>query len=211
VKLRIEETPTRLRLIADRKVIELLREEFKYQPPDYWRSPSYQLWKNTQEDPAGPRGWDGYLNLVEWVPKTAQAVMFRGHKEALLKVCAGWAIEVTGNYLASPFIGLTVDDVTPEVVRAKFELDFLQKTCVVNMLRSGIGVIQATVSSGKTVIFAALASMTKVRMPAARVLYIVPTERLVNQVYAELKKFCPAGKSAKRVAVRRISTAATWS
>lgn len=192
MQLRVEETPTRLKLTAEPAVLKLLKAEFAYQSPDYWRSPSYQLYRQTLHDPQGPQGWDGYLSLVEMARgDMRRAVMFRGHKEHLLRVCEDNAVTVTGNWLSSPFSGITVDDVPEKVVKAKFQLDHAQRVCVVNLLNTGIGVIRVSVSGGKTAIFAALAAMVKERMPSARVLYVTPTERLVNQVTVEMGKFLP--------------------
>lgn len=187
--IQIEETPTRLKIKAPREIVASLKEQFKYRPPDYWRSPAYQLFKQTELDPRGPRGWDGYLNLVESSKDGVN--MFRGHKEELLKVCADCGYSVRGQWLTSPFTGLTVDDVPADIVTAKFELDHGQKQCVANLLTHGIGVIRVSVSGGKTVVFSSIAAMVKRRMPAARVLYLTPTERLVNQVMVETKKFLP--------------------
>lgn len=192
MRLRVDESPTRLKLTAEPAVLKLLKAEFSYQPPDYWRSPSYQLYRHTLDDPRGPQGWDGYLSLVEMQKgDTRRAIMFRGHKEELLRVCEDMAIEVTGTWLSSPFSGLTVDDVPATIVKAKFQLDHAQRECVVSLLNAGVGVVRMTVSSGKTVMFAALAAMIKERMPGARVLYITPTERLVKQVFEEMNKFLP--------------------
>lgn len=191
MELRIEETPTRLRLIANRETIKFLRDQFKYRPPDYWRSPAYQLYKNTLEDPGGPKGWDGYKNLIEgYGPVT----MMRGHKEELLTTCQDFDVKVTGTYLTSPFVGLTVDDIPSNIVVAPFDLDHHQRTCIIALLKSNVGVIRAAVSSGKTVLFGAVSAMIKARIPSARVLYVTPTERLVNQVYSEMKKFLPKWK-----------------
>ncbi len=192
MQLRVEETPTRLKLTAEPAVLKLLKGEFSYQPPDYWRSPSYQLYRQTLDDPQGPQGWDGYRSLIEMARGDGRrAVMFRGHKEDLLRKCEDNAITVTGNWLSSPFSGITVDDVPEKVVKAKFQLDHAQRVCVVNLLNTGIGVIRVSVSGGKTAIFAALSAMVKERMPSARVLYVTPTERLINQVTEEMGKFLP--------------------
>lgn len=192
MQLRIVETPTRLKLSANPPVLKQLKAEFSYQPPDYWRSPSYQMYRATLDHPGGPKGWDGWLSLLEFNRgDAANAVMFRGHKEELLRKCEELGIAVTGNWITSPFTGLTPDDVPDTIVKAKFKLDHAQKECVISLLNSGMGVVRMSVSAGKTVMFAALAAMIKERMPSARVLYVTPTERLVNQVTVEVKKFLP--------------------
>ncbi len=196
MELKIEETPTRLRLSGDHAVFQTLKKHFRYRPPDYWRSPSYQLYKATLYDPAGPRGWDGYKNLIESAGPKA-ATLMRGHKEELLSACEEYGITVRGTYLASPFIGLTVDDIKTGLIKAPFELDIHQRLCIISLLKHGVGVIKLTVSGGKTVVFAAVSQMTKDRMPSARVLYITPTERLVNQVFIEMKKFLPGWQISK--------------
>ncbi len=187
--LTIDETPTRLKLTSDAVTIRVLREHFRFRPPDYWRSPAYVRYKATLRRPEGPTGWDGYTQLIEY--NGAHCSMLRGHKEELLRVCADHGITVRGTYLTSPFVGLTVDDVPARVIKADFELDHNQRTCVVNLLRTGTGVIKVTVSGGKTAIFAAVAAMIKSRVPSARALYVTPTERLVNQVREEMIKFLP--------------------
>lgn len=188
-ELLIQESPTRLKLTASKEVIKILREHFKYRPPDYWRSPAYARFKATEMEPSGPSGWDGYHHLVELNGPTCS--MLRGHKEALLEACIDFGITVRGTYLESPFVGLTEDDVPADVIKAKFELDLGQQQCVVRLLRAGMGVVRMATNAGKTAMFAACASLIKARLPSARVLYVVPTERLVNQVAVELRKFLP--------------------
>lgn len=186
----VEETPTWLRLRAERSVLQKLRSEFMYQPPNYWRTPSYQLYKATLHTP-NPKGWDGWLSLVEWA-QGGTAILMRGHKDTLLQVCKELEIEVTGTWLNSVFSGLTVDDIPDDIIAADFSLDHGQRTCIASLLNRSNGVIKASISSGKTAIFAATAGMIKRRLPTARVLYIVPNERLVNQVTVEMRKFLPA-------------------
>jgi superfamily II DNA or RNA helicase len=191
-EITVQETPTRLRLGGSAADIKVLREHFKYRPPDYWRSAAYQLYQQTRADPRGPRGWDGYLHLVEYTKTGAE--MLRGHKEALLAACADHGLEVRGTYLASPFIGLTDDDIPADVIRAPFQLDLHQRRCITNLLQAGVGVVRMATSAGKTAVFAAITAMVKARIPSARVLYVTPTERLVNQVTIELRKFLPGYK-----------------
>lgn len=185
----VQETPTRLKLRASFEDIKILREHFKYRPPDYWRSPSYELYVRTQADPQGPRGWDGYLNLIDRTKEGGE--ILRGHKEALLAACADYGFSVRGTYITSPFTGLTEDDVPEDIIKASFQLDLHQRQCVTGLLRDGVGVVRMATSAGKTAMFAACTAMIKTRIPSARTLYVVPTERLVNQVTAELRKFLP--------------------
>ncbi len=188
-ELSIQETPTRLRLTAARPIVDILREQFKYRPPDYWRSPGYQRFKSTQMRPEGPVGWDGYNHLIEL--NGATCTMLRGHKEVLLTACEEIGIKVRGTYLNSPFVGLTEDDIAADVIAAPFPLDIHQQQCVVSLLRAGVGVVKMAVNSGKTATFAACAALIKARLPSARFLYVTPTERLVNQATTELRKFLP--------------------
>lgn len=190
--IKAEETPTRICLTTDRATIEDLRERFKYHPPDYWRSPSYQLYKETQDDPK-PKGWDGYLHLVHRAEpgRPYHAFMQRGHKDALIETCREVGYTIRGMWLRSPLEGITVDDVPPDIIQASFELDHHQRSCIVSLLAAGIGVVRVATSGGKTAIFAALAAMIKLRIPSARILYVASTERLVSQGFLDMKGFLP--------------------
>jgi superfamily II DNA or RNA helicase len=95
--------------------------------------------------------------------------------------------------ISSPFAGIIEDDLPDDLLPgADFALDQHQRTAVVALLEHGIGCIRATVSAGKTAICLSTAALIKRKHPKARILYIVPTERLAAQVYGEVKKLLPS-------------------
>ena len=182
MKLLIEESPVWLWLTAsDKQVIAGIYDKFKVHPPDYWRSPTFQLYKRTD----GEHGWDGYVRFAKPWRGPLTCCLPRGFKEELLTHCEMGEIDVQKKLLTSPLSGCTVDDVPAKLLTGSFELDYDQRMCICELLQHGFGLIEATVSAGKTAIFLGLVCMVKKAMPSARFLYIVPTERLVKQVYSE--------------------------
>ena len=183
----IRETAIYIHIEGDAKELSALIEATKIRPPNYWRADSYQLYKMS----GGKKGWDGYMKLIERSAAQAGKAL-RGLQDSVLEACKTLNIEVDKEKLIkSPFHGLVVDDVPDDLLVSDFELDGNQKACIASWLNHGHGVHKVTVSGGKTAMFCAAAAMIKRRFPDSRFLYLTPTERLINQVYRESKKFLP--------------------
>lgn len=181
----VEETAVRLWLSGDPADLTALYDHFKFRPPDYWRSPSYMLWKRTK----GRHGWDGYLSRVQ--SSNGRKFMLRGHRDDLLEYLSSDGVEHKVKSLQSPFAALTVDDLPDKLLKAGFDLDIHQRECVTNLLRHGFGTVKMTVSGGKTAVLFSVFAMIRRTFPTARALYITPSERLVRQVTVEGRKFLP--------------------
>lgn len=179
----VTESATRLWIDGEPGEISALYDTFKFRPPDFWRSPAYAVWKRTN----GKNGWDGYLSRVRRA--NGRTCMMRGHRDDLLEELTGQETKL--KLLTSPFQSLVVDDVPDDMLKASFKLDHGQRECIAGMLKHAIGTVRVTVSGGKTAIAFGLFAMIKQTFPQARLLYTTPTERLVNQVYKEGKKFMP--------------------
>lgn len=185
--MKIKETATRLILDAPKAVLVQLSDHFKYRPDRYWMALSYQLWVNTK----GKRGWDGWNRPL--AVREGRGSILRGRLEEVVGACEMFEIPVNrSELLPRPFEFLQADDLPDDLIRASFSLDEHQRTAIVAWLRSVMGMCQMVVGSGKTACCASASAFVKRAYNAkARVLYLCPTERLVNQVYAEMRKFLP--------------------
>ena len=185
--LHIEESPNWLWLrFASATVKKRMRTLFAIRPPDFFRAPSYQLYIRT----GGKVGWDGYIDFIQAWDGPLKGKMMRGLKDQLLEACTKEGFEVTQKCIRSPFADLVPDDVPANTLKC-LTLDHDQQAAIAGLLSDTIGVIEATVSAGKTAIFLSCVCVSKRQMPAARWLYIVPTERLVNQVVKETRRLAP--------------------
>ena len=191
--IKLVETPVSIKLLADntqkdREDLKFLRQCFDFRPPEYWRSPKYELYKKTN----GKYGWDGYLHPLQ-VRDGRLGLIKRGRLFDLLNYAKTEGIELNvEGLLARPFVDLQPDDLPDDLTPgAPFKLDENQRFCIVQWLRRGIGICRVTVSGGKTITFCAAAAYIKRRYPTARFLYITLTERLVRQVTKEARKFLP--------------------
>lgn len=187
--IKLKESAIRVYLDGDPAELTTIIEGLRFRPDDYWRSEAYQLFKGTN----GERGWDGYFYPIKRVPQTNnRGLGLRGYLNDVTSFCEVHHIKYdTAECLVSPFKGITVDDIPDDVVQAPFHLDFSQRQCIASWLEHGNGVHHISVAGGKTVCFAAAASLILQRFPTARLLYFTPTERLVRQAYSDLKKFLP--------------------
>jgi superfamily II DNA or RNA helicase len=187
----VKEAATKLRLTGPPDQLEKLRASFRYHPANYWMSDAYQLYKRTD----GKHGWDGYLYPMRlFRAKNYQLVaeIDRGFLDDVLAKLRQFNFEANlDGLLIRPFQGLASEDVPPDILRAEFELDELQRQGVAAWLEHVIGINYVTVAGGKTAMLAAAAAMVKRRYPDARFLYFTASERLVRQVHAELTKFLP--------------------
>ncbi len=167
--------------------LRTLRLHFRYRPNDYWRSPKFERWKAT----GGEDGWDGYLHPLRIVSDGVARIL-RGYRVGLLHACEQNGLEVDiRKLLPRPFARISLEDVPPDLVTADFQLDDYQRRSIQQLLIYGNGVVQASVGAGKTMMCSGCAAMIKARYPDARFIYMTPTERLVRQSYAEMKKFLP--------------------
>ena len=187
-KVLVRETASYLILTGPWEHLKSLREAYKIQPPDYWRSPRYQLYKQTE----GERGWDGYLYPFEVLSKTAGRIM-RGHLEDLKEKSAGLSIELDlSGVIDRPYAGMVADDIPIDIVEDPNPPYPHQTQGVLMWMRHGIGINEITVSGGKTRTFCMAAAVVKRRNPKCRTLYLCSTERLVSQAYKDARKFLPS-------------------
>jgi len=186
-KIRVKETASYLILEGDWDAIKKLRFAYRLQPPDYWRSPRYQLFKQTE----GERGWDGYLYPFEILSKTVGRIM-RGHLEDLKMKAADLDIELDlSGVIPRPYANIVADDIPHDIVNDPNPPYPHQVEAVVQWMRAGIGINEITVSGGKTRTFCMAAAVVKRRSPKCRTLYLCSTERLVSQAYKDAKAFLP--------------------
>ena len=190
--IKLVETATKLSVVGDPAEIDQLVESFKYRPLGYYMSPSYQLFQST----SGKCGWPGFLNPMRrrtWGRgQPTAAEIPRGFLDDVLERCRARGFQLdTEGLLIRPFVGMSPEDIPEGIVAADFELDDLQRQAVAAWLENVVGINHATVSAGKTVMYAAAAAMIKRRYPKARFIYVTQSERLVRQVVAELHKFLP--------------------
>lgn len=183
----LHESAVRLVLKGDRAELDQLDDDLKVRPNGYFYSPRFEQWRVTK----GKEGWDGWLRPLKRL-SYREASVLRGRRDEILAVCAMHGFEVdTSGLLPSPFQELTLADIPADAIQSPFPLDDYQRQGILRWLRSSIGINQATVSSGKTAMFAGAAAMIKKRFPAARFLYTTPSERLVRQAFKSMREFLP--------------------
>lgn len=186
--IRFKETATQLIVFGDQpSEIAELCEAFKVRPKGYFFSPKYEQFRIS----GGKEGWDGYVRHMQRTgPKEAR--ILRGRRDEVLHEAGimGLTMDKSGLF-PTQFPELTLADISPKVIESKFELDDFQRQSILQLLKSSVGIVKATVSAGKTAIFAGAAAMVKKKFPDARFLYITPAERLVRQVTPEMRRFLP--------------------
>ncbi len=186
--INILEGPVTVKFDGNMKEIELLNENLKFRPDNYFRADSYQVFLKS----GGKFGWDGYKRLFEF--KHNAYFSSRGHLPAIKECANEFGIELEfACKIDNPFENITEDDIPDDLLNADLDTEQwkLQKRCILQWLNCGIGRNKVTVSGGKTAMFCAVAAMIKTRFPTARFIYITPSERLVNQVCIEAKRFLP--------------------
>ena len=181
----LEEFSTKVWLRGDPTELDDITERLRFHPPEYWRSPKYQLWKGTE----GREGWDGWTTLVRRVGQDVAWIQ-RGHQERLTTAAAALSIEINWKTQRKPFAGLTIDDVPADLIQT-LTLDLDQRTCVLELLSNTFGTVEIPTSGGKTALLFAAALLIRRRYPNARFLYVTPSERLVKQVVTEAGKLAP--------------------
>lgn len=183
----LHENATHVVVTGKPRELDILSDHFAFRPPNYFFAVAYQRYKVSK----GEEGWDGYIYPLQRINHTTAKIL-RGRKDALIKIAEFEDIEVNCNKLLPyPFAELEIDDVRPDLVAGKFQLDINQRQCILDWLRVGIGFNKVTVGGGKTMTFAGVAAFIKEKYPSARFLYITPSERLVRQVTKEMKMFLP--------------------
>ena len=181
------EHATHILLTGKSEALNKLSELFQYQPNGFFYAPSYERFRAS----GGREGWDGFNRPLQRLTDTSGRIL-RGYRTRLLDEIEDRGYKVnTEKLLTSPFVGLTEDDVAPDIICAPWDLDEFQRRCIADWLVEGIGVNNVTVSGGKTAMFAGAAKLIKDRFPNARFLYLTPSERLVRQVTKEMRKFLP--------------------
>lgn len=183
--IRVEETATWLRLSGVPKELGHLARAFRYRPEGYIFSPRFTLFKQTD----GEKGWDGYVYPLKVDGMTGK--LGRGHARKLRFHAETMGIDLEERLIPRPFDVITEDDIDLSLLKAEFEPYPHQIEGVKAWLTHAIGQCQVTVSGGKTFMFALFAAMVKRRFPQSRALYLVPTERLVNQVFKDVRAWLP--------------------
>jgi superfamily II DNA or RNA helicase len=185
--IRFKETAVRLALRGTPGEMDQLEDAFLVRPNGYMYSPRYEEYRLTQ----GKSGWDGYLRPLRRISAEEGSIL-RGRRDEVLARCEEYGFEMDlSGLLPRPYDELTLADIPDDLISGDFALDEYQRTAVLTWLRAAIGINQATVSAGKTAMFAGVASMIKRQYPTARFLYLTPAERLVRQSSKEMKKFLP--------------------
>ena len=183
----ITEDTTKISVTGPEAELSEIALRMRFRPPDYWRSDAYQLFKIS----GGKKGWNGYMCPFKQLKPDSYWAL-RGHLGEVLEWARVLKFDVnTDNVLRSPFYGMVPDDIPDDIVKADFQLDQGQRESIVCWLSSGMGVNKMTVSAGKTVCFITAAALIKQRHPDVRILYITPTERLVNQVFQSACEHLP--------------------
>jgi len=181
------ENATHLLVTADAAHLRDLSDAFKFQPNGYLFAPSYERYKVSK----GREGWDGFIRPMKRLTDTSGQFP-RGYKLSVIEYLDDRGLKYdTRKLLPQPFAGLTEQDVPPDIIAGDFALDDDQRRCIADWLSYGIGMNRVTVAGGKTGMFAGAAAMIRQRYPAARCIYMTPSERLVRQVTKEMKKFLP--------------------
>lgn len=183
----LHENATHLTVVGKPREIEFLREAFRFQPDGYFHALSYQRYRVSE----GQEGWDGYIYPFFKIGETTAKVL-RGRKEEVIQHARleGFKLDLT-HLLEYPFADLEIDDVRPDLVQGKHELDINQRQGILDWLRAGIGFNKMTVGGGKTLMFGGAAALIKERFPEARFLYLTPSERLVRQSTSDLRTALP--------------------
>lgn len=184
--IHVKETASRLILTGRREDLKVLSDAYRVRPPNYFMNPRFVLYKKTK----GEKGWDGYLYLMK--VKGPTGTLARGFLEDLKTKATqfGIALDLTAT-LKRPYEGMTLDDVPTDLVVSEHSDYPHQREIVWQWLRHNIGIGEITVSGGKSRSFCMVASMLKRKLKKIRVLYLVPTERLVKQATADAKGFLP--------------------
>ncbi len=209
--IRLRETPTKLYISGSVDCLDRLAGFFSYRPDRYWMSPKYQAYKRHQDKIAAAKasgqvslaqsleqasvGWDGFVRLMVKFPVAEPTMVTRrGHLMAIRERCAefGYSVDESG-LIPNAFSHLTIDDIPDDLLAVELDRDQweIQKRCMLAWLINGMARNQVTVSGGKTITFCAAAAMVKRRYPKSRIIYLTPTERLVNQVTTEARRLLP--------------------
>jgi superfamily II DNA or RNA helicase len=184
--IHVKETASRLILTGKPAELGTLSDIYRFQPPDYWRSPKFQMYKQTE----GHRGWDGYIYPLK--VKGMTGILPRGLlsdlKDKAMQV--DLVLDLSGT-LHRPFENMVLDDVPSDLVSSDHPDYDHQRDIVWKWVRNCMGIGEITVSGGKTRSFCMAAALLKRKIKKLRVLYLVPTERLVKQAYKDSKGFLP--------------------
>lgn len=182
----VKETSSRLVLTGTKDDLETLSKAYRIRPPEYWRSPKWELYKKTK----GEHGWDGYIYPLK--VRGITGVLARGHLDDLRMKAIQHDVSLDeSGVLRRPYAGMTIDDVPTDLVKSEFPDYPHQREIVWKWLQQCMGIGEITVSGGKTRSFCMAAAMLKRKLKKMRVLYLVPTERLVKQACLDAKGFLP--------------------
>lgn len=181
------ENATHVVVTGKPRELDVLVEDFQFRPEGYYYALSYQRYRVSK----GEEGWDGYIRPMQRINSTSAKIL-RGHKEDVIRFAEFEGFNVSLKHLLEyPFAELEIDDVRPDLIAGRHELDMNQRQCILDWLRAGIGFNKVTVGGGKTATFAGAAALIKERFPEARFLYITPSERLVRQATKDMRGFLP--------------------
>lgn len=198
--IKVKESASWLFLEGEYKDLERLGMSFRYRPAGYAFSPRFQTYRRS----GGKRGWDGWAHPLK--QRGTRAQLGRGFLRRLEFQAGVLGLALDRALLKRPFENLVDDDIDAPLLAASHTLYPHQRAAVLAWLEAAIGICQITVSGGKTIAFLLFAAMVKKRFPQARFLYLVPTERLVNQVYGEAIALLPAWDISQFGGGKRDST-----
>lgn len=179
---------------GDSADVTAIVDKIKFKHPHARRILSHALHKRT----GGEQGWDGFVRpLKKTDPNHAEAL--RGYKSKILDAIEELRIEIDpeSQILDSPFKHVTSDDIPDDLLASDFPLDANQRQIIAAWLQNGMGIGKIAVNGGKTAAFAGFAAMLKRLEPEVRLIYITDRERLVTQVYGEMRKFLPGWNISK--------------
>ena len=182
----VKETSSRLVLTGTRSDLETLSKAYRVRPPEYWRSPKWELYKKTK----GEHGWDGYIYPLK--VRGTTGVLARGHLDDLRMKAIQYDVSLDeSGVLRRPYAGMTIDDVPTDLVKSEYPDYPHQRDIVWKWLQQCMGIGEITVSGGKSRCACMVSAMLKRKLKKLRVLWLVPTERLVKQATEDAKGFLP--------------------
>jgi superfamily II DNA or RNA helicase len=185
--INVAETATTLYLSGNTTEIESLRQEFKFRPKNFFMSIAYQQYQKT----GGSHGWDGFIYPL-FICRNGSITLPRGRKFDLFRYARNLGIKIDkSKMLENPLAKLELDDVEPDCIAGKFQLDTRQRQCIVEWLRHGLGICRVSVGGGKTETFAGAAALIKQKFPEYSIIYITQSERLVRQSAQRIRELLP--------------------
>jgi superfamily II DNA or RNA helicase len=180
------ENATHLIVTGEPQELETISDNLRFRPDGYFYNDRYTRFRIT----GGREGWDGWSYPFKVTGTSAKCL--RGHRDQIIALCKLHGIGMNlAKLLPRPFADLAIEDVRPDLIEGKFQLDYNQRKAIQQWLVHCMGIAELPVGAGKTAAFAGAAALLKEKHPDCRILYIAQAERLVNQAFGDITKFCP--------------------